>query len=124
MLKDNCKGINRKGYYKLKVYWTLIETDKMKKFTGTLLLIGIYETKWEYVSQLWSKSDGRPIFNKFLSLNRFKEILRMRLFDQTVARRHSRSPDKVRPIRKILELWNNTVHDAYFPGANDSRRAR
>ena len=33
------------GDYKLKANWTPIETDELKKFIGTLLLIGIYKSK-------------------------------------------------------------------------------
>ena len=66
-LKNICKYTNKEGYYKLKDNWAPIETDELKEFIGTLLLIGVYESKGENISQLWSKSDDRPIFNKLFS---------------------------------------------------------
>ena len=39
-------------------------------------------------------------------------------FDDAVARRKNRSPDKIQPIRKLFEMWNTTLQDSFVPGLN------
>ena len=44
-------------------------------------------------------------------------MLRMMRFDDAVARRQDKFPDKLQPIRILFELWNNTLSNAYVSGA-------
>ena len=39
-------------------------------------------------------------------------------FDNAGERRQNRSPDKLQPIRKVFDLWNSILQDAFIPGAN------
>ena len=91
---------------------------ELKKLIGVLLLTGVYKSNHENVHQLWSLTDGRPIFNKIMSRNRFQEVIRVMRFDDAEARRARRSPDKLQPIRKVFDMWNETLLDAFVPGPN------
>ena len=51
--------------------WKDIDQVELKKVIGTLILIGVYKSKNEDINVLWSKEDGRPIFNKIISRTRF-----------------------------------------------------
>ena len=118
LLQEICTFTNIEGDLKLKDRWKQLDIEELKKFIATLLLIGVYKSKGEPVHQLWSKDDGRPIFNAIFARNRFQEILRMMRFDNACERRQNRSPDKLQPIRKIFDLWNSTLQDAFIPGVN------
>ena len=50
------------GNLKLKDRWKQLDTEKLKIFIVTLLLVGVYKSKGEHV-QSWSKDDVRPIYN-------------------------------------------------------------
>ena len=118
LLQEICTFTNIEGDLKLKDRWKQLDIEELKKFIATLLLIGVYKSKGEPVHQLWSKDDGRTIFNAIFARNRFQEILRMMRFDNACERRQNRSPDKLQPIRKIFDLWNSTLQDAFIPGVN------
>ena len=59
-------------------------------------------------------TDGRPIFNQIIICTRFQEIVRVMGFNE--ARRAWRSPDKLQPNRRVFEMWNDTLLDAFVPG--------
>ena len=42
----------------------------------------------------------------------------MMRFDDAVARRQDRSPDKLQPIRKVFDMWNSNLQDSLTPGVN------
>ena len=46
-----------------------------------VILIGVYKSGNENTTQLWSKDDDRPIFNKIMSCGRFQQILIVLRFD-------------------------------------------
>ena len=43
--------------------WIEISMTEMKKFIGLIILIGVYKSNNEAVSEMWSIEDGRQIFN-------------------------------------------------------------
>ena len=96
--------------------WTAIDQSEFDKFLGVVILIGVYKSNSENVAQLWSKEDGRPIFNKLMSRNRYQQILRVLRFDNANARRSIRSAVKFQPIRYVFEEWDHNLRDAYTPG--------
>ena len=59
-------------------------------------------------------TDGRPIFNQIIICTRFQKIVRVMGFNE--ARRARRSPDKLQPNRRVFEMWNDTLLDAFVPG--------
>lgn len=63
-----------------------IDRSELKKYIGVILLIGVYKSKTENVTQLWSQEDARLIFNKIMSQKRFQQILQVMRFDDASAR--------------------------------------
>ena len=96
--------------------WTAIDQSEFDKFLGVVILIGVYKSNSENVAQLWSKEDGRPIFNKLMSRNKYQQILRALRFDNANAQRSNRSADKFQPIRYVFEVCDLNLRDAYTPG--------
>ena len=47
-----------------------LDGEEQKKFIAIHLLSYVYKSKGVPVHQLWSKDDGRPIFNANLAQNR------------------------------------------------------
>ena len=86
---------------------------ELKELIG-VLLIRVYQFNPKNISQLWFLTDGRPIFNQTISCTRFQEIVRVMRFNEAWCAR--RSPDKLQPIRKIFEMWNDTLLDTFVPG--------
>ena len=72
---------NAEGLLVYKENWTAIDQSEFDKFLGVVIFIGVYKSNSENFAQLWSKEDGRPIFNKLMSRNRYQQILRVLRFD-------------------------------------------
>lgn len=64
-----------------------------------LVLIGVYKLKNEEISQLWSRENGRNLFNMIMTRTWFQNIVRVLRFDDVAHRRKQRSCDKLLPIR-------------------------
>jgi hypothetical protein len=111
------KWTNNEGHVVYQALWKEVSDTEIKKFLGLLILIGVYKSKNENVSQLWSKLDGRPIFNSIMSRDGFKMILRVLRFDNATERRKNRGEDKLQPIREIFDMWNENLKDAFVPGS-------
>ena len=94
---------NAEGLLVYKENWTAIYQSELDKFLGVVFLIGVHKSNSENVAQLWSKEDGRPIFKKLMSRNRYQQILRVLWFDNANARRSNRLADKFQPIRYVFE---------------------
>ena len=107
---------NAEGLFVYKDKWVAINQSEFDRFLGVVILIGVYKSNNENVAQLWSKEDGRPIFNKLMSRNRYQQILRVLRFDDANSRRRHRSEDKFQPIRDVFEQWDLHLRDAYAPG--------
>ena len=69
LLQEICTCTNIKRKHRLKENCKPINITELKKFIGTLLLVGVYKSKGDPLSQLWSKSDGCPIFNEIFARN-------------------------------------------------------
>lgn len=115
LMKIIVKWTNVEGNTVFGNRWKEIDQNELQKFVGVLILIGAYKSRNEEISQLWSKKDGRKIFNDIMSRNRFQNILRVIRFDNAGERRKKRSPDKLQPIREYFEIWNDYLQDAYIP---------
>ena len=81
-----------------------------------MILIGVYKSKNEDNCQLWILENGRLIFNKIMSRQRFQDVHRVLRCDETEYRRQQRSDDKLEPIRECFDLWVNTLRDGNVPG--------
>ncbi|XP_029651769.1 piggyBac transposable element-derived protein 4-like [Octopus sinensis] len=109
------KWTNVEGQVIYKDKWKEIDHSELKKFIGLIILIGVYGSKHENVTQLWSQEDGRSIFNKIMSRGRFQQILQVLHFDDASARRKKRSDDKLVPIREVFQMWNQNLQDGCVP---------
>ena len=93
--------------------WKPVDNEEFKVFLGVIILIGVYKSKNESVKQLWRTFDDRPIFNRIMSRGRYQQILRFLQFDNAQCTRHHPSPDKLQPIREVLETWDSYLRDSY-----------
>ena len=78
---------NAEGLLVYRDEWVAINQSKFDKFLGVVILVGVYKSNNKNVAQLWSKEDGRPIFNKLISRNRYQQILRVLWFNDANSRR-------------------------------------
>jgi hypothetical protein len=89
--------------------WNDVTFEELYKVIELMVLIGIYKSKNEDIRQLWSLENGRPIFKKIMSRQRFQDVLRVVRFDDTEYWRQHRSDDKLEPIRECFDVWINTL---------------
>ena len=94
MLEKVRNWTNAEGLLVYKEKWAAVNQFKFDKFLDVVILIGVYKSNNENVAQLWSKEDGRPIFNKLMSRNRYQQILRVLRFDDANSRKRNKSEDK------------------------------
>lgn len=94
--------------------WTPTSVEEQYCFYGVLLLAGAHHENHTRVSELWSEVDGRPIFNKAMSRNRFTDLMACLRFDD----REQRNPnDKFSPLRSIFGKIVKTFQKVYKAGA-------
>lgn len=117
LLEEILKWSNKEGQGVYRSQWVDIDIPETKKFLGVLILIGVYKSKNEDVALLWSRDDGRPLFNKIMTRQRFQQILKVLRFDDAASRHQQRTAtDKLQPIKECFEMWNAFLRDAYIPG--------
>lgn len=68
--------------------------DELDKFIGLIIARGILGQKGLLVESLWDTTWGCKMFNKTLSRNTFKEIMRFLRFDMKSERRQRVMHDK------------------------------
>ena len=95
--------------------WKVLDQKGFMKFLGVMILIGVYKCRSLNTTQLWSKEDGRPIFNEIMSHKRYQQSLRPLHFHDANARKN-KSNDKLQPIRDVFEKRDSFLHDSYIPG--------
>lgn len=117
-LKDIQKWTNKEGGHIYGENWKDITEEELRCFLGLSILSGVYKSRNEAVRQLWSKDDGRPIFNKSMPRDRFQQISRALRFDDAAHRRVNQVTDKLAPIRSLFDIWESTLRDAFVPGEN------
>ena len=93
-----------------------VMVKELYKFIGFMVLIGVYKSKNKDNCQLLSLENGRPIFNKIMNWQHFKDVLRVLRYDDAEYRRQHSSDDKLEPIREYFELWVKTLLDGNVPG--------
>ena len=103
LIEKVCNWTNAEGLLVYKDKWVAINQLEFDKFWGVVILIGVYKSNNENAAQLRSKENGRPIFNKLMSRNRYQQILRVLRFDDANSRRRNRSEDKFQSIRNFFQ---------------------
>ena len=90
LLEEIYKWTNKEGQGVFSNNWKDTTVAELRKVIGTLLLVSVYKSSNEDLSQLWHMEHGRPIFCKIISRNRFQNILRVLRFDDAAARQSAR----------------------------------
>ena len=72
---------NEEGHRILGDQWQGTSVGEIQTYFGLLLLAGVYRGHLEPIIHLWNKENGRPIFGKAMSRNRFQTIMRFLRFD-------------------------------------------
>lgn len=88
--------------------WRDLDKDELLAYVGLLILAGVYRSKHEATTSLWSEKTGRSIFRAAMSQKRFSHITRALRFDEKLSRPH-RHIDKLDPFRQVWDMLP-TVH--------------
>ena len=118
IFKEVLNWTNKEGGNIYGTQWHDVSDSELKTFMGLSILAGVYKSRNEAVRQLWSLEDGRPIFNRSMPRNRFQQISWAMRFDDAANRRQRASTDKLEPIRKVFDMWESTLQDAFVPDEN------
>ena len=118
LVKEILKWTNKEGSLVYKEAWQDTTNEEFLRYLGVLVLSGVYKSRNESIRQLWSKEDGRPIFDKSMARNRFEQITRVLRFDDAVRRRENRQADKLAAIRTVSDMWQTTLQDVFVPYEN------
>jgi hypothetical protein len=78
--------------------WQATTEEELYTFFGLLLLAGVDHAKNASVSELWSKLDGRPIFNRSMTRDRFTALRQCIRFDEKSTRAQRQATDKFAPL--------------------------
>ena len=95
--------------------WKQITMSEFNRFIGLLILLGVYKAKNEPIRDIWNKEDGRPVFSKSMSVNRFESILRYLRFDDTINRDRQ---DKGAAIKEVFESFRRKLCSGIVPSEN------
>ena len=98
--------------------WRDVDTMEMKAFIGCLLYIGVFKSRHESYSSLWSKEHGRAPLRAAMSLSRFTLLLKFLRFDDTRTRSVRKQRDKLAPIREIWNSFLSCSRKFYVPGCD------
>jgi hypothetical protein len=112
------KWTNSEGKNVFADNWKDIVRDEMFCYLGVLILIGVYRSKNEPISELWNQERGRPIISGSMARDRFQQISRVLRFDDASGRRQRHTTDKLAPIRTVFDMWEATLEDSYVPFEN------
>lgn len=112
------KWTNKEGRVVFGEEWVDVDEVELKCYFGLLILAGVYKGANEPISNLWNIESGRKIFSKSMARNRFTTLSRCVRFDDAYTRRQHRSPDKLSPIRELLEIWVDSLQSCYNPYEN------
>jgi hypothetical protein len=107
------KCTNIEGQQIFEQQWKDTNIDEMYAFIGLLLLAGVYRCKNSSIVELWSKQDGRAVFNQSMALKRFLALRRCIRFDVRLERGHN----KLAPIHQIFDKFATRCKSLYKPGA-------
>lgn len=94
--------------------WRDLDKDEMLAYVGLLILAGVYRSKHEPTSSLWSEKTGRSIFRAAMSQKRFSHISSALRFDDKLSR-PARRTDKLAPFRQVWDMWTHRLMMLFSP---------
>lgn len=77
-----------------------------------MILLGVYQSKNEAISNLWDKDQGRKVIREVMTKTRFKELLTCLRFDDKLRRNNN----IFAPIEEFYTLYRNNLCKGYNPG--------
>jgi hypothetical protein len=90
---------------------------EIRAVIGLLILLGVWRSNNENLSELWASDTGRATFRATMTLSRFQELLRSIRFDDQQTREERRKTDKLAPIRDLWEMLLFQLERQYRPSA-------
>lgn len=120
MLENIVMCTNAEGERLFYNVWKHIDLYELQTYIGLLLLAGVYRARLEPIQHLWNVRDGRPIFGKAMSRNRFSLITRCLRFDKKDDRVERRARDKLAAIREFHDSFASKCRGNYHVGCNVS----
>ena len=99
-------------------YLYSISMQDLYTFLGIMILIGVFRTHKERISNLYSEDPNlsKPIIKCAMPRDRFKVILRFLRFDDPSTRLERSLLDKLAPIRHVFDSINASLNRSYSPG--------
>ena len=118
ILLEVIRWTNKEGRITYGEEWIDVTEKEFNCYLGLLILSGVYKSRNESIIQLWNVQDGRALFSKSMARNRFQQISRAVRFDDASRRREHRTDDKLAPVRRIFDMWEETLQDSFVPADN------
>ena len=118
MINDIVRFTNQEGERREGPNWKPTSNEEIRILIGLFLLAGVYTSKNEAVRQLWNKEDGRPIFNKAMSRDRFVVLCAYLRFDDSTTRTSRRRTDKLAAFRSFWGAFVTRCNSNYTPNEN------
>ena len=104
------KSGESEGKWKVRRKWGKVKNE-MFSYLGVLILIGVYRSTNEPISELWNRERGRPIISVSMARDRLQQISRVLRFDDASSRRQRNTADKLTPIKTVFELhWKTRLY--------------
>lgn len=95
------------------------DMSEIKAVFGLLYLASFYKSNHQNLVDLWATdAAGVVLFRSTMSLIRFRFLLRCLRFDNRSTRANRRSYDKLAPIRKFFDKFNDVCESVYSSGEN------
>nr|XP_024655512.1 piggyBac transposable element-derived protein 4-like [Maylandia zebra] len=94
--------------------WRDLDNDELLAYVGLLILAGVYRSKHEATTSLWSEKTGRSIFRAAMSQKRFSHITRALRFDDKLSRPR-RHTDKLAPFHEVWDMWTHRLMMLFSP---------
>jgi hypothetical protein len=115
MLSSVANHTNQEGRIRKADDWVQTNFEDILRFIGCIVLAGVFVSKNESVSQLWSRENGRSIFPKIMSRHRFSMLTSCLRFDDRATRQGRRENDKLAPFREFWTKFITRCKANYFP---------
>ena len=92
-----------------------VDRVELNAFWGLLLLAGLFKAQYRPTSELWSTTEGQPVFRATMSMQRFKNIKGWLRFDDPC--RLDRT-DKLAPVRHLFKITTEKFRSFVIPEEN------
>ncbi|GAV01185.1 hypothetical protein RvY_11934 [Ramazzottius varieornatus] len=95
--------------------WATLDATELDAYLGILLLQGVYHDGTVPVSELWSESDGKKIYQACMPRDRFAQVTCSLRLDDKRTRNERLQTHKMAHVREVFYLWSDRLRSGYFP---------